>query len=525
MDPLAFEHHVTSPQGYRRRPQAAFTATAGGGSCCDRIELALRVEGDRVTDAGFDAHGCGAATAAGSAAVALVRGVSVLDAAKIGATTIAAELGGLSPGKLHAADIAADALARALGFAVRTSGAIFPPPSGRTLVAISGGVDSAVAALLCARAGEAVAVTLELWADPENDAERSCCSASAVAQARALAHSMGLAHLTIDLRDEFRAGVVEPFIAGYAAGETPNPCVGCNGHVRLDAMLELADRLGCEHLATGHYARAAEHDHPGGPLLRAAVDPAKDQTYMLAALAPASLARIRFPLGELSKPEVRRIAAQAGLPVASKADSQDLCFLAGTDRARFLARHGGLGDRPGSIVEPNGHILGHHRGQHRFTVGQRRGIGIATPGEPLYVLDKDAATNRVLVGPRAALRTTRVAIRSVHLRRDGARVNHVKLRYRSRPVACRLAGDPPAGLHTAATIELPDPVDGAAPGQLACLMDGELVVGWGTIARSRPRRARTDPLPHADLLPHAGLLPHTDLPPHPDPPRSRAYTG
>src|SRR6202022_2091957 len=139
------------------------------------------------------------------------------------------------------------------------------------------------------QAGEAVAVTLELWADPENDAESSCCSASAVAQARALAHSMDLPHFTVDLRDAFRAGVVEPFIAGYAAGETPNPCVGCNGHVRLDAMLDLAARLGAEALATGHYARVAEADDEHGPLLRAAADPAKDQTYMLAALSPDSL--------------------------------------------------------------------------------------------------------------------------------------------------------------------------------------------------------------------------------------------
>ena len=219
---------------------------------------------------------------------------------------------------------------------------------------MSGGVDSAVAALLCTRAGETVAVTLELWSDRENDAERSCCSASAVAQARALAHSMGLAHFTIDLRDEFRAGVVEPFIAGFAAGETPNPCVGCNGHVRLDAMLDLADRLGADQLATGHYARIAESGDPAGPLLRVAADAAKDQTYMLAALSPASLARMSFPLGELTKPEVSEIAAAAGLPVATKADSQDLCFLAGTDRARFLARHGGLGDAAGAIVDGDG---------------------------------------------------------------------------------------------------------------------------------------------------------------------------
>jgi tRNA-specific 2-thiouridylase len=294
---------------------------------------------------------------------------------------------------------------------------------------------------------------------------------------------MGLPHFTIDLRAEFRAGVVDPFVSGYARGETPNPCVGCNGHVRLDAMLEFAERLGAQRLATGHYARIAESDHECGPLLRVAADPAKDQTYMLAALAPSSLARMRFPLGQLRKPQVREIAARAGLPVAGKADSQDLCFLAGTDRQRFLARHGGVGDRPGEIVDQSGDVLGHHLGQHRFTVGQRRGIGVDRGG-PLYVLDKDPVAERVMVGPRAALRTTRVAVRAAALHRSGARVDRVKLRYRSRPLGARLVGDPPAGRHRRLAVELTDPVEGAAPGQLACLMDGELVVGWGTIARS-----------------------------------------
>jgi tRNA-specific 2-thiouridylase len=347
---------------------------------------------------------------------------------------------------------------------------------------MSGGVDSSVAALLCARESEAVAVTLELWADSENDAERSCCSASAVAQARRLAHSLDLPHFTLDLREEFRAGVVEPFIAGYAAGETPNPCVGCNGHVRLDAMLALAERLGCERLATGHYARMAEADHPDGPLLRQAADPAKDQTYMLAALSPASLARMRFPLGDLTKPQVREIAAAAGLPVAAKPDSQDLCFLAGTDRPRFLARHGGLGDRRGEVRHIDGDVIGTHEGQHRFTVGQRRGLGVLST-EPLFVLDKDADTNRVTVGPREALATRTVRLRGVRLHRDGGRVGSVKLRYRSRPLPARLGSEVPAGRHRALTLELADSVDGAAPGQLGCLLDGELVVGWGTISR------------------------------------------
>jgi tRNA-specific 2-thiouridylase len=484
VDTLAFEHHLTSPQGHEHVPDDGFAVTAGGGSCCDRIQVSISVAGDRVLDAGFVAHGCGAATAAGSAVVTLVRGATVLDAARIGAREIADELGGLSPAKLHAAEVASDALARALGAAVRARAALEPPSAGRrTLVAMSGGVDSAVAALRCAQEGETATVTLELWADAENDAERSCCSATAVAQARALAHSLGLAHFTIDLRDEFRAGVVQPFIEGYASGETPNPCVGCNGHVRLDAMLELADRLGCDVLATGHYARTAEQEHDAGPLLRAAADPAKDQTYMLAALAPSSLARMRFPIGELTKPEVRKLAAQAGLPVASKVDSQDLCFMAGTDRGRFLDRHAGLGDRVGPIVDQQGRVLGRHRGQHRFTVGQRRGVGVAGGGEPLYVLDKDADSNRVVVGPREALQSSRVTLRNARLHRDGARVNRVKLRYRSRPLAAHVLEQPEGGRHRSLTVALAEDADAAAPGQIACLMDGDLVIGWGTIAR------------------------------------------
>jgi tRNA-specific 2-thiouridylase len=475
VDLASFEHHLTSPQGLGHWPADGFTATAGAGGCCDTVTVSLATDGRRVTEAGFAAEGCGAATAAGSAAVTLVRGAPLLDAARVGPADIARELGGLSAAKLHAAEVASDALARALGAAARARGAL-TTRSPRTLVAMSGGVDSSVAALLCAGEGEAVAVTLELWADAENDGERSCCSASAVAQARAVAHGMGLPHLTLDLREEFRAGVVRPFIAGYAAGETPNPCVGCNGHVRLDAMIALADRLGCGALATGHYARL----HDG--LLRAAADPAKDQTYMLAALSPASLARMRFPLGELTKPEVRRIAAQANLPVAAKPDSQDLCFLAGTDRARFLTRHGGIVPRRGEVVDREGNVLASHSGHEAFTVGQRRGTGVAS-GDSLYVLHKDAARNRITVGPREALLSDRVRVRGARLHRDGARVDRVKLRYRARPLPARITGAAPAGRHASLTIELGEPVAGAAPGQLACLLDGELVVGYGTIAR------------------------------------------
>jgi len=242
--------------------------------------------------------------------------------------------------------------------------------------------------------------------------------------------------------------------------------------VRLDGMLELAARLGAPDLATGHYARRTADG-----LLRAAADPAKDQTYMLAALSRASLQRLRFPLGEHTKPQVRALAREHGLPVASKPDSQDLCFLAGTGRERFLARHGGLRERPGDVVDRAGRVLGRHRGHHGFTVGQRKGIGVAAP-EPLYVLATDARTNRVTVGERAELATREVAVRGARLHRPADAVDSVKLRYRSKPLPCAVTEHG----RGRATIRLSEPADGAAPGQTACLYAGDVVVGYGTIA-------------------------------------------
>jgi tRNA-specific 2-thiouridylase len=475
VDAEAFAEHLEFPRGRGHVPAASFAGSAGGAACGDLVRIDLAIAGDRVVDAGFEASGCGAAVASGSAAVELLRGATVLEAARIGAGGVSAELGGLSPGKLHAAELAADALHVALGAAVAAAGEAVASDS-RTLVAMSGGVDSAVAALLVQRSGrEAVAVTLELWRDSANDAEASCCSAHAVRLARSVAHRMGLPHFTLDLRAAFAAGVVAPFLADHAAGLTPNPCVRCNGNVRLDAMLAFAERLGAADLATGHYARVT----PDG-LLRAAADPAKDQTYMLAALAPASVARMRFPLGELRKPQVRELARKAGLPVADKRESQDLCFLAGTGKSAFLARHGGVRERPGAIVDRAGRALGRHRGQHLFTIGQRKGLGVASE-EPLYVLAKDRDANTVTVGTRAELATTEVAVRDAVLHRPRAEVDRVKLRYRTVPLPCRVAPDGAGDGRL--SLQLGEPVDGAAPGQVACLMRGDVIVGHGVIAR------------------------------------------
>ncbi len=488
MDTAAFELYLSDSS--RLGPPLSedpALGRAGGAACGDIVEISLRLIDGRVSQVRRSASGCAAARAASAAAAELADGASLAEAALIGPTSISGELGGLSPVGLHAADLAAEALHRALGMAVsRSTGELLAPPADgreRVLVAMSGGVDSGVAALRERDGGaEVFAITLELWSDPANDGERSCCSADAVRTARALAHSLGIPHLTVDLREAFRAGVVEPFLAGYAEGRTPNPCVSCNGNVRIEPMVRIAERLGARALATGHYARLV---NDGEGSLLASADPAKDQTYMLAGLAPELLELIRFPLGGLSKPRVRELARGAGLAVADRAESQDLCFLSGIGKSGFLERHGGLGDREGEIVDRDGRTLGIHKGHHRFTVGQRRGIGIGS-SEPLYVLATDASTNEVLVGGAGDLEVSTVRVRDAVLHRAGERVKEVRLRYRSKPLRCAIATPDGfvagPGRHQDLRLDLARPARAAAPGQTAVFCDGDVVVGHGTIA-------------------------------------------
>jgi tRNA-specific 2-thiouridylase len=432
----------------------------------------------RIASVTFDAEGCGATRAATAAVAEMVDGEAVVDAARIGTDEVDAAIGGLTPAKRHAAQLAADALHRALASASASSERLAEPAPGRVLVAMSGGVDSAVAALLeRERGADVVGVTLKLWADPETDGAKACCSPEAVLGARAVAHSLDIPHLTLDLEKEFRERVVGAFLAGYGAGATPNPCIVCNGEVRIAAMVDLADRLGADRLVTGHYARIVEDG--AGPLLAAAADRDKDQSYMLAALPPGLLDRLRFPLVELSKPEVREIAARHSLAVARKPESQDLCFLAGQGKARFLRRHGGLREREGAVLDRSGRAVGRHRGHHNFTVGQRRGIGVSAE-QPLYVLATDAAANTVTVGGREELATRRVRIGDAVLHRDGDRVDGVKLRYRAMPISASVSGAE-AGRHAELDLKLGEPFDAAAPGQAAVLLSGGAIVGHGTI--------------------------------------------
>jgi tRNA-specific 2-thiouridylase len=360
--------------------------------------------------------------------------------------------------------LAVDALANAIGPAFTAA-----PSRTRVAVAMSGGVDSAVALLRYRE--DAVGVTLRLWLDPDGpNAERACCSPEAVIAARETCHALGIPHVTLDLRDEFRRAVVEPFVRGYARGETPNPCIRCNGSFRFAELLAFVRRGGAMRLATGHYARVV--DHRGRRLLARAVDETKDQSYMLARLDPSLLDRVVFPLGGQTKEQTRADAAAAGLAVATRSESQEACFLAGDDYRSFLGRHG-LDATPGAIVDEDGHELGRHDGFWRFTPGQRRGLGVAA-AEPLYALRSEPRTNTVVVGPRASLSRTRVSVSGrLHVPVDRA---DAKLRYRSPAI--------PARVETRGggfELELDEPAFGVAAGQAAVLYDGDVVVGAGLI--------------------------------------------
>jgi tRNA-specific 2-thiouridylase len=395
----------------------------------------LRVDGDRIVDA--DAPGLDRP----------LPGLALLEAAAVSGERLAV-----------------DALANALGPVFRAA-----PARGRVAVAMSGGVDSAVALLRAAP--NAVGVTLRLWLDPHGpDSERACCSPAAVIAARETCHRLGLPHVTLDLREEFRRAVVAPFVRGYARGETPNPCIGCNGAFRFAELLAFARRAGAERLSTGHYARIVPYG--GRLLLGRGAAAAKDQSYMLARLDPARLDRVSFPLGDQDKAATRAEAERAGLAVAQRPESQEACFLAGDDYRSFLERQG-LESRDGSIEDEAGRELGRHDGFWRFTAGQRRGLGVPA-AQPLYVLGTRPAANTVVVGPRDALARRRVTARG-RLYADVECVE-AKLRYRSPAVSATVTRRA-----RGFDLELDEPAYGIAAGQAAVLYDGDAVVGCGTV--------------------------------------------
>lgn len=351
------------------------------------------------------------------------------------------------------------------------------------VVAMSGGVDSSVAAALLVEEGYRVAgMMLRLWSEAGREGENRCCTPDAMAQARRVAAMLGIPFYALDVREKFREVVVQGFLDGYSSGVTPNPCILCNRSIRWGFLMEQARGVGADFMATGHYARLRT-DASGKMELLKARDPLKDQSYVLSALNQEQLAHTRLPLGEFAKPEVRAMARKFGLPVAERPDSQDLCFLGQEDYRQFLSRHVPEVTQPGEIVTRAGKILGQHAGLAFYTIGQRKGLGLSSP-EPLYVLGKNPATNQLVVGLEGELGQLEARLAGLNWIAgapppDAARVE-VKIRYKANlaPADMELLPGGEVLLH------FDQAVRDITPGQLAVMYQGEKVLGSGWIQKA-----------------------------------------
>ena len=350
----------------------------------------------------------------------------------------------------------------------------------KALIAMSGGVDSSVAALLTKQAGsECVGVTMKLF-DGEPGEDSRCCTLDDAEDARAVAYKMGIPFYVFNFKKEFQTGIIQRFADYYLSGKTPNPCIDCNRFMKFGKLFDRARELGCDFVVTGHYARVESDPESGKYLLKRAADPAKDQSYVLYSLTQEQLAHVRFPLGGLTKDEVRRIASENGFVTAHKPDSQDICFVPDGDVLGAVQRFSGVEAVPGDFIDKNGKVLGKHKGFFKYTVGQRKGLGIAAE-KPLYVCAIDPAANTVTLGGSEELFSSRAVVSDVNWisgeAPSGAIRCGVRIRYHA-PVAPACVTPLPGG---GAEVSFDSPQRAITPGQAAVFYSGDTVLGGGEL--------------------------------------------
>jgi len=350
----------------------------------------------------------------------------------------------------------------------------------KVVVAMSGGVDSSVAAALLKEQGyDVIGMMMRLWSEPGKEESNRCCTPDSMAQARRVAAILNIPFYVIDAKDVFRETVVEYFLEGYARGETPNPCLICNRKIRWTFLLDHALALDAEFMATGHYVRIKKVESGKSKLLRA-VDRSKDQSYVLHVLNQDKLKHALFPVGEYTKPEIRQIAEKHGLPTASRKDSQDLCFLAGEDYRNFLKRNAAEVLKPGEIVTRDGHLLGEHNGLANYTIGQRKGLGVASP-VPLYVLRKNSADNTLVVGTQDELGSMELTARDVRWVSGDVPIEpfraEVKIRYTAKEAEALVT---PMG-ENQVQVRFDAPQRDITAGQAAVFYQDDVLIGGGII--------------------------------------------